>query len=166
MKHEITFMKYFYLISIQHSLRMCRSSQQRCSVRNVVLEISQNLQKKTNLCQNLIFNKVAGLRPATLLKKRPWHWCFPVNFVKFPRTPLSQNTSGRLLLYVSHRKKNVITEKRYRVKFDSIKKSLLFIKQKQKNSKIPKRIRMKSCSKTRSGKSACADIFVDLSLTI
>ena len=40
-----------------------------------------------HLCQSLLFNKVAGLRPATLLKKRLWHRCFPVNFVKFLRTP-------------------------------------------------------------------------------
>ena len=40
-------------------------------------------------------------RPATLLKKRPWHRCFLVNFVKFVRTPFSQNTSGWLLLKVS-----------------------------------------------------------------
>ena len=26
--------------------------------------------------------------PATLLKKRLWHRCFPVNFVKFLRTPI------------------------------------------------------------------------------
>ena len=38
-----------------------------------------------HLCQSLFFNKVAGLRPATLLKKRLWHRCFPVNFVKFLR---------------------------------------------------------------------------------
>ena len=25
--------------------------------------------------------------PATLLKRRPWHRCFPVNFAKFLRTP-------------------------------------------------------------------------------
>ena len=29
----------------------------------------------------------SGLRAATLLKKRLWHMCFPVNFVKFLRTP-------------------------------------------------------------------------------
>ena len=46
---------------------------------------------------SLFFNKVAGLWPATLIKKRLWHRCFPVNFAKFLRTPL-QNTSGRLLL--------------------------------------------------------------------
>ena len=35
------------------------------------------------------FAKFAGkhLWSATLLKKRLWHWCFPVNFAKFLRTP-------------------------------------------------------------------------------
>ena len=33
---------------------------------------------------------------ATLLKKRPWHRCFHVNFAKFLRTPFLQNTSGWL----------------------------------------------------------------------
>ena len=41
-----------------------------------------------HLCQSLFSNKVAGLTPATLLKKRLWQRCFPVNFVKFLRTPL------------------------------------------------------------------------------
>ena len=35
----------------------------------------------------VFFNKGAGLRPATLLKKRLWHRCFRVNFAKFLRTP-------------------------------------------------------------------------------
>ena len=39
------------------------------------------------LAQSLLFNKVAGLRPATLLKKRLRNRCFPVNFSKFLRTP-------------------------------------------------------------------------------
>ena len=50
-----------------------------------------------HLCQRVIFNKVAGLRP-TLLKKRLWHSCFPVNFVKYLRTPIVQKTAGRVLL--------------------------------------------------------------------
>ena len=33
------------------------------------------------------FNKNADLRPTTLLKKRLWHRCFPVNFEKLLRTP-------------------------------------------------------------------------------
>ena len=54
------------------------------------------------LCRSLFFNKVAGLRPATLLKKKPWHRCFPVNSVKFLRITFSQNTSWRLLLPSKH----------------------------------------------------------------
>ena len=42
---------------------------QRCSVKKLFLEISQNSQE-IRLCQSLFFNKVEGLRPATLLKKR------------------------------------------------------------------------------------------------
>ena len=36
-----------------------------------------------HLCQSLFFNKPAGIRPVSALKKRPWHRCFPVNFEKF-----------------------------------------------------------------------------------
>ena len=76
-----------------------RSSHQRCFVRKGALK---NFAKFTgkHLCQNLFFNKVAGLRPETLLKKRLWHRCFPVNSAKFLRTPFLQNTSGRPLLKV------------------------------------------------------------------
>ena len=58
---------------------------QRCSVKKSVL---RNFTKLTGkyLCPSLSFNKVAGLRPATLLKKRLWQWYFPGNFAKFLRT--------------------------------------------------------------------------------
>ena len=46
------------------------------------------------LCCNFVMIKIAdkpwqiiGLRSATLLRKRLWHSCFPVNFAKFIRTP-------------------------------------------------------------------------------
>ena len=52
-----------------------------------------------HVCQSLFFNKVAGLRHATLLKKKLWHRSCSVNFAKLLRTPFLQNTSGRLLLY-------------------------------------------------------------------
>ena len=61
--------------------------------------VLKNFTKFTgkHLCQSLFFNKVAG-RPATLLKKRLWHRCFPVNFVKFLRTPISIEHLWWLLL--------------------------------------------------------------------
>ena len=36
----------------------------------------------------------ADLRSATLIKKRLWYRCFPVNFVNFLRTPFLHNTCG------------------------------------------------------------------------
>ena len=45
--------------------------------------------KGKHLYQSLFFDKVASFRPATLLKRRLCYWCFPVNFVKFLRTPFS-----------------------------------------------------------------------------
>ena len=51
-----------------------------------------------HLCQRPYFNKVADLRPETLLKKRLWHRCFPVNFAKFLRTPFLTEHLWWLLL--------------------------------------------------------------------
>ena len=63
---------------------------------------SEKFRKFTgkHLCKSLFFNKVACLKPTTLLKRRLWHRCFPVNFAKFLRTPFLKNTSGRLLLHL------------------------------------------------------------------
>ena len=67
--------------------------QQRSSIKNVFLEISQNSQEST--CARVSFFNIAL---QTLLKKRLWHRCFPENFVKFLRTSFLQKISGRLLL--------------------------------------------------------------------
>ena len=64
--------------------------------KKVSLKISQNSLEKT--CARVsFFDKVACLRPTTLLKKRLWHRCFPVNFAKL-LTPFLRNTSRLLLL--------------------------------------------------------------------
>ena len=70
-----------------------------CSIKKDVLKIFTKFTGK-HLCQSPFFNNVAGLRPATLLKKRPWHRCSPVNFAKFLRTTFIQHTSVGLLLYI------------------------------------------------------------------
>ena len=74
-----------FILDVYRSLDiLLRSSQRRCSVKKGVF---RNFAKFTgkNLCQSLFFNKVAGLRPATLFKKRLRHRCFQVNFAKFLR---------------------------------------------------------------------------------
>ena len=93
----------FWIVQRTHwdtltKLGALRSSHWRFSVRKCVL---RNFAKfaGNHLCRVSFFNKIAGLRSATLLKKRLWHRCFPVSFRKFLRTPFFWNTFGRLLLF-------------------------------------------------------------------
>ena len=58
----------------------------RCSVKKVFLKILKKFTGK-HLCQSHLNNKIAHLKPATSLKKRPQHGRFLVNFAKFLRTP-------------------------------------------------------------------------------
>ena len=86
-----------YCKFLSANLYLDSSSHRRCSVKKGVL---RNFTKFTgkHQCQSLFFNKVASLRPATLFKKRLWHKCFPLNFVKFPRTTFLQYAFVQLLL--------------------------------------------------------------------
>ena len=50
-------------------------------------EISQNSQESTCVRISFLINLQArDLKPTTLLRKRVWHRCYPVNFAKFLRT--------------------------------------------------------------------------------
>ena len=82
-EHKEFVFKYcsFLYGKIKTSLFQKQSSGVFC--KEVFLETSQNLQENTY--QRLFFNKVVDLRPATLLKKRLSHMCFPVNFAKYLR---------------------------------------------------------------------------------
>ena len=64
--------------------------------KKVVIENSAKFIWK-HLHQSLFFSKDAGLRHATLLKRRLWQRCFPINFAKFSKTTFLQNESRRLL---------------------------------------------------------------------
>ena len=69
-----------------------KSSHRRCSIKKGVLRNFVKYIGK-HLCQSSFFHKIAGLRPATLLKKKLWHRCFSVNFAKFLGTPFLQKIS-------------------------------------------------------------------------
>ena len=79
-------MLHFKTTYLNNRYKIMKSSRLEVFCKKGVL---RNFAKYTgkHLCQGLFFNKVAGLRAATLLKKRFWHMCFPVNFVKSLRTP-------------------------------------------------------------------------------
>ena len=87
-----------FAITIQMTTR---SSHQRCSVRKCIL---RNFAKFTgkHLCQVLFYNKVAGPEPATLLEKRLWHRCFPMNFAKFLRTSFHRTPLNDCFSTIQH----------------------------------------------------------------
>ena len=67
--------------------------------------VLRNFAKFTgkHLKQSFFFNKVADLRPATLLKKRLLERCFPVKFAKFLRTPfLTEHLCWLLLKFLEN----------------------------------------------------------------
>ena len=61
-----------------HDTKNTEAVVQRCSVKRCSWKL-RKIYRKAPLPGSL-FNKVVGLRLATLLKKRLWHRCFPVNF--------------------------------------------------------------------------------------
>ena len=77
--------------------RYVRSSHQRCLIKKVFLEISQNSPEST---YTRVFSllKLQSFMSAFLLKKRPWHWHFSMILKNLLRTSFLHTTSGRLLL--------------------------------------------------------------------
>ena len=67
----------------------------------------------------LFFNKVAGLNPAALLKKRLWRRCFPVNFVKILSTPIDW-------YFNSYFTEKLYNDKVIKTVFNQVQKILLF----------------------------------------
>ena len=85
-----------------------RSSRPEVFCTKGVLKHFANFTGK-HLRQSLFFNKAADLRPATLLKNRPWHRCFSVNFAKFLRTPFfTEHLQCLLLKFISHHIKEML----------------------------------------------------------
>ena len=86
----------FEYLAVSRQLWSSRSSSQAVFCKKVVL---RNFVKFTgkHMCQSLFFNKVAGLRPATLLKKRLWRRCFPMNYAKFLGAPFFTEHPGGCL---------------------------------------------------------------------
>ena len=86
------FFSYKQLLSL-HLLTKRRSSHQRYSLKKAVL---RNFAK--------IFTRVWGLRPATLLKKRLWHRCFPVSFYEISNNTFTEHhwTTASVNVFWSH----------------------------------------------------------------
>ena len=84
-----------YLVPFSPQGPCFRSNYQGCSVKKGVLRNFAKFTENTFARASFLIKMQV---PAALLKERPWHRFFPVNFAKFVITSFSQNTSGRLLL--------------------------------------------------------------------
>ena len=86
-------------LKVEKSYKCSEAVTRRCSLRNCVPKNFAKFAGKY-LRQS---HQVAGLRPATLLKKRLWHRHFPVNFTKFLRTPFHRAPLGDCFLMLQIR---------------------------------------------------------------
>ena len=82
--------------------RKCRSSHRKCSEKKGVLKKFNKLHRKIPVLESL-FNTVAGLQPASFLK-RDSNMCFPVKYTKVLRTSILKNICERLLLEMFYKK--------------------------------------------------------------
>ena len=91
----------------------------------IIKGVLRNFSKFTgkHLCQSLFSNKVAGLRPATLFKKRLWRRCFPVNFAKFLRAPFIVKHLRWLLLSLQRLSLGLVIRRRSAKKMLKISKN-------------------------------------------
>ena len=82
--HLEPFQTYMIEIFLRKQLTAFKNSHPEVFCKKGVL---RNFTKFTgkHLCQNLFFNKVAWLSPATSFKKRLWHRCFPVEFCEISK---------------------------------------------------------------------------------
>ena len=85
MKTETYYLKSFSELEKTFERKHKQKQLSRCACKKRILKHFTKFTGK-HLCHRIFFNKVAGFSPATLLKKRPWHRCFPVNFAKFLKT--------------------------------------------------------------------------------
>ena len=80
--HDLKVASYILLESIKPAAVLKQKQSSRGVLEKCVLKHSEKFSGKP-LCRNYFFNKIAGSRPATLLKKRSCQRCLPVNIAKF-----------------------------------------------------------------------------------
>ena len=113
---EVNFMLFFWVMSMEvnsflsrylwggkkylkDSSQRRRSSHHRCFTKKSIFEKFAIFtgKQKTPVLESL-FNKIAGLKACSFIKKRLQYKCFPVNTAKFFRILTLKNICERLLL--------------------------------------------------------------------
>ena len=109
----------FFSMNFSSSLKNTENKNRSRGVlwKEVFLEISQNSLENNHARASFLIK----FRPqaCSFIKKGHWHRCFPVNFVKFLRTPFLLTTFGSLLLVKSLNKTvNVKVKKKISLKIN------------------------------------------------
>ena len=73
-----------------------RSSHRKCSIKNLLVQISQYSQKTPVM--DSLFNQVAALQVCNFIKKRFQQRCFSMKIAKFLKTPVLKKICEWLLL--------------------------------------------------------------------
>ena len=76
-------------LSKNENCQFSKTTACRCSPSQGFLNFSAELTE-IQMCRSLFFNNIASLNPSVLLKKRLWHSCFLVNFLKLFGTTFLQ----------------------------------------------------------------------------
>ena len=92
---------FWFFVDCFVTSALSRSSHLEVFVKKVFLEISENSQENTCVRVSFLVKLQTFMRPATLLKKRFWHRCFPVNFAKFIKTRFLTEHLRWLLLTIA-----------------------------------------------------------------
>ena len=92
---------FWFFVDCFVTSALSRSSHLEVFVKKVFLEISENSQENTCVRVSFLVKLQTFMRPATLLKKRLWHRCFPVNFAKFIKTRFLTEHRRWLLLTIA-----------------------------------------------------------------
>ena len=103
----VFFLEYTVMLLLITSAKVRSTTTYMCEISSILLKFCARFwqisifsaRKEWQTCTFRSSRRRCSVELATILKKRLWHRCFPVNFAKFLRTPFLQNTSGWLLLF-------------------------------------------------------------------
>ena len=103
----VFFLEYTVMLLLITSVKVRSTTTYMCEISSILLKFCARFwqisifsaRKEWQPCTFRSSRRRCSVEPATVLKKRLWHRCFPVNFAKFLRTPFLENTSGWQLLF-------------------------------------------------------------------
>ena len=96
----LTFSKGFIYVMLERTGKISEAATLGVLWKRLFLRFSQNSQEDTCVRASFLLKLQASGLPVTSLKRRLWHSCFPMKFVKIWGTLILNNICERLLLEI------------------------------------------------------------------